>query len=129
MFNFYSNSGFLKLYEDAVQALDDYAGKQLPFDEAFLLEQLRQYAFVLTPRMCSRLEILLIMFLLLDPNLHYLNIGQKSPQVEEEMQNRWHIRLWAACALKANWKLTRQQGYGSVTRVQIEGCDQELMLW
>jgi hypothetical protein len=73
MFNFYSNSGFLKLYEDAVQALDDYAGKQLPFDEAFLLEQLRQYAFVLTPRMWSRLEILLIMFLLLDPNLHYLN--------------------------------------------------------
>lgn len=88
LFNFYSNPGFLKLHEDAVQALDDYAGKQLPFDEAFLLEQLRQYAFVLTPRMWSRLEILLIMFLLLDPNLHYLNIGQKSAQVEEEMQNR-----------------------------------------
>jgi hypothetical protein len=88
LFNFYDNVGFLKLHDDAVSAIDVYAGKQQPFDSAFLLEQLKEYAFVVTPRMWTGLEIALIMFLLLDPNLHYLNINQKNRAVQEETQNR-----------------------------------------
>ena len=86
LFNLYGNPGFMKLYDDAVEAVRNYEGKERPFDVAFLLEQLQAHAFILLPRMWSRLEILCVMFLLLDPKLYYLNINQKKGA--EEDQNR-----------------------------------------
>jgi hypothetical protein len=77
LFNFYNNIGFMKLYDDAVAALCGYGGKERPFDAKLLLKLLSQYAFVVTPRMWTKTEILCIMILLLDPSLHYFSINQK----------------------------------------------------
>ena len=86
LFNLYGNHGFMKLYDDAVEAVRNYEGKERPFDKDFLLKQLKAHAFILLPRMWSHLEILCVMFLLLDPKLYYLNINQKKGV--EENQNR-----------------------------------------
>ena len=86
LFNMYGNHGFMKLHEDAVEAVRNYEGKERPFDKAFLLKQLKAHAFILLPRMWSHLEILCVMFLLLDPKLYYLNINQK--RGVENDQNR-----------------------------------------
>jgi hypothetical protein len=39
LFNMYGNPGFMKLYEDAVEAVRKYEGKERPFDTAFLLDR------------------------------------------------------------------------------------------
>jgi hypothetical protein len=58
LFNFYNNIGFMKLYDDAVAALCDYDGKERPFDAKLLLKLLSQYAFVVTPRIWTKTEML-----------------------------------------------------------------------
>jgi hypothetical protein len=88
LFNFYGNVGFMTLFSEALEALENYGGKQDPFSLAFMFEQLRHFGFVLTPRMWSRLEIVLIMVLLLDPNLDYLHVNQKKQNLDEATQNR-----------------------------------------
>jgi hypothetical protein len=86
MLNFYSNPGFMKLYDDAIAALGNYDGRERPQSVQFLQQQLSQYGFVLTPRMWTRTDLLCIMILLLDPGLLYMNINQKKG--EESDQSR-----------------------------------------
>jgi hypothetical protein len=77
------------LYKEASKALDDYKGAELIQSRDFVVTNLRQYGFFITPRMWSKLEILLIMCILLDSSLVYQHVNQKtgSPRTEEK-QNR-----------------------------------------
>jgi hypothetical protein len=88
MCNFYQNDGFLRLWEKAEIAIAAYEGQEEPSTMTSLAKELNKFGFVLTPRMWTRCEIVLIMVLLLDPNLHYLNINQKKPGLNEDLQNR-----------------------------------------
>jgi len=88
MCNFYQNDGFLRLWEKAEIAIAAYEGQEEPSTMTSLAKELKKFGFVLTPRMWTRCEIVLIMVLLLDPNLHYLNINQKKPGLDEDLQNR-----------------------------------------
>jgi hypothetical protein len=85
----YSNPEFNVLYKEAVKALDDYNGAELIRSREFVESNLRQYGFFITPRMWSKLEILLIMCILLDSSLVYQHVNQKTgPERTEEKQNR-----------------------------------------
>ena len=85
----YSNPEFNVLYKEASKALDDYEGAELIRSRDFVVTNLRQYGFFITPRMWSKLEILLFMCILLDSSLVYQHVNQKtgSPRTEEK-QNR-----------------------------------------
>ena len=86
---FYGNSEFTVFYDGAVKALGEYQGKESIPTKAFVEQHLREYAFIITPRMWSRLEIILIMCILLDASLVYQSINQKTGhQSTERLQNR-----------------------------------------
>jgi hypothetical protein len=85
----YSNPEFNVLYKEASKALDDYKGAELIRSREFVETNLRQYGFFITPRMWSKLEILLIMCILLDSSLVYQHVNQKTGSARtEEKQNR-----------------------------------------
>ena len=86
---FYGNREFNVLYHGAVKALGEYQGGETIQTKAFVEEHLRKYAFIITPRMWSRLEIILIMCILLDASLVYQSINQKTGhESTEQFQNR-----------------------------------------
>lgn len=85
----YSNSEFNVLYKEAAKALDDYEGMEPIQTRAFVEQNLLLYGFIITPRMWSKLEILLIMCILLDSSLVYQSINQKTGSERTEVfQNR-----------------------------------------
>jgi hypothetical protein len=96
---FYSNTEFNVLYEEATKALDDYEGKEPIRIRAFVEQNLRSYGFIITPRMWSKFEILLIMCILLDSSLIYQSINQKTgPPRTEHFQNRYPRVLVMLCS-------------------------------
>jgi hypothetical protein len=84
--NLYDNNWFWKLHESATRALSQYEGKQDPVAFSVVLKQLKEFGFFLTPRMWTRLELLLLICILISSDLQYLHINQKIGQ--EETQNR-----------------------------------------
>ena len=88
MCNLYHNESFLRLLEKAEVALEAYEGQEQPSSMECLEQALKQFGFVLTPRMWTRCELVLIMVLLIDPNYCYQNINQKRPDLDENLQNR-----------------------------------------
>jgi len=84
--NFYGNRGFETFLQLALDASREYLGKQEPISAEDLAKELREFAFVLTPRMWTRLELLLIMFVIIDPSFDYFGINQKVG--DEPSQNR-----------------------------------------
>jgi hypothetical protein len=99
LFNFYSNASFLQVHEEALRSLDEYCGKETPMPPEKLQSMLRVYGFILTPRMWTRLELVCIMVLLLDPSLCYLSINQKCrSKEEEEFQNRFVVCVFTSRA-------------------------------
>ena len=95
----YANTEFNVLYENATIALKDYKGKEPIQIRAFVEENLRSYGFIITPRMWSKFEILLIMCILLDSSLVYASINQKTgPQRTEDFQNRYPRVLVMLCS-------------------------------
>jgi hypothetical protein len=76
----YHNSNYLKMVEDTLNELEDYAGPQpacLPYSKKFV-EMLEKYGFCVTPRMFSKSEILCIGITMLDTRHHFNRIEQKS---------------------------------------------------
>jgi hypothetical protein len=85
----YGNPEFNTLYDGAVNALAEYKGRETGQTKAFVQGHLRKYGFFITPRMWSKLEILLIMCVMLDTSLVYQSINQKTgPESTEHFQNR-----------------------------------------
>jgi hypothetical protein len=85
----YGNPEFNILYDGAVNALAEYKGRETGQTKAFVQGYLRKYGFFITPRMWSKLEILLIMCVLLDTSLVYQSINQKTGhESTEHFQNR-----------------------------------------
>jgi len=85
----YSNPEFNVLYSEASKALDDYKGTEPIKCRSFVEKNLCQYGFIITPRMWSKLEILLIMCILLDSSMVYQHINQKTgSDRQEQTQNR-----------------------------------------
>ena len=76
----YHNSNYLKMVEDTLKELEEYAGPQpacLPFSKTFV-EMLEKYGFCVTPRMFSKSEILCIGIAMLDTRHHFSRIEQKT---------------------------------------------------
>jgi hypothetical protein len=76
----YYNSNYLKMVEDTLKELEQYAGPQpacLPHSKT-LVEMLEKYGFCVTPRMFSKSEILCIGIAMLDTRHHFSRIEQKS---------------------------------------------------
>ena len=72
----YGNPEFNVLYHGAAKALGEYEGRENIQTKAFVEEHLRKYAFIITTRMWTKLEILLLMCILLDASLVYRSINQ-----------------------------------------------------
>jgi hypothetical protein len=76
----YHNSNYLKMVEDTLKELADYAGPQpacLPYSKNFV-DMLEKYGFCVTPRMFSKSEILCIGIAMLDTRHHFNRIEQKT---------------------------------------------------
>jgi len=83
---FYGNDSFNLLYSKAHTGLNSYEGKEDPMAKVTMLNLLKSKGFVLTPRMWTQYELLLLMIIILDPNFEYQSINQKKGS--EELQNR-----------------------------------------
>jgi hypothetical protein len=83
---FYGNDSFNLLYSKAHTGLNSYEGKEDPMAKVTMLKLLKSKGFVLTPRMWTQYELLLLMIIILDPNFEYQSINQKKGS--EELQNR-----------------------------------------
>jgi hypothetical protein len=53
----------------------------------FMVGKLRQFGFVISPRMWTKLELLMLMIIIMDPELLYMGIRQKDSKNERD-QNR-----------------------------------------
>jgi hypothetical protein len=87
LFALYGNIAFEKFYDDAVAALDSYEGKESPFTSEFVLHHLKTFAFILSPRMWLKAELLMLMCILVDKDLSFTAINQKDGK-DELRQNR-----------------------------------------
>jgi hypothetical protein len=96
LFNFYNNACFLFMLQEAEDAIRTYGGIESPILPEVMQELLRERGFVLTPRMWTKIELVCIMVLLIDPHLSYLGIEQKNLS---EKQNRYVtcVRYSRAC--------------------------------
>ena len=83
----YANQAFLEFLEIAQEALKTYEGKQSAYARQFMLKELKQFGFVVSPRMWSKLELLMLMVIILDPKMMYMGIRQKDRKDERD-QNR-----------------------------------------
>ena len=83
----YANQEFLEFLEIAQKALDTYEGKQSAYARQFMLKELKEFGFVVSPRMWSKLELLMLMVIILDPKMMYMGIRQKDRKDERD-QNR-----------------------------------------
>jgi hypothetical protein len=52
-----------------------------------MLQELKKFGFVVSPRMWTKLELLMLMVIILDPKLFYMGIRQKDRKDERD-QNR-----------------------------------------
>jgi hypothetical protein len=87
LFALYGNAAFEQLYYDAVAALDKYEGKQSPFTSVEVIHHLRTWGFMLSPRMWSKAELLMLMCIIMDKDLNFTPINQKDGK-DEVKQNR-----------------------------------------
>jgi hypothetical protein len=83
----YANQEFQEFLCIAQEALESYEGKQSPYQRKFMVQELKKFGFVITPRMWSKLELLMLMVIILDPKLMYMGIRQKDRKDERD-QNR-----------------------------------------
>jgi hypothetical protein len=83
----YANQEFQEFLAIAQEALETYEGKQSPHARTFVLRELKKFGFVVSPRMWSKLELLMLMVIILDPKLMYMGIRQKDRKDERD-QNR-----------------------------------------
>ncbi len=83
----YANQAFLHFLGIAQEALKTYQGKQSCYARKFMLKELKQFGFVVSPRMWSKLELLMLMVIILDPKMMYMGIRQKDRKDERD-QNR-----------------------------------------
>ena len=83
----YANQEFQEFLFIAQEALKSYEGKQSPYQRRVMLQELKNFGFVITPRMWSKLELLMLMVIILDPKLMYMGIRQKDRKDERD-QNR-----------------------------------------
>jgi hypothetical protein len=83
----YANQEFQEFLAIAQEALESYEGKQSPYQRQFMLQELKKFGFVVSPRMWSKLELLMLMVIILDPKLMYMGIRQKDRKDERD-QNR-----------------------------------------
>jgi hypothetical protein len=83
----YGNTEFLEFLATAQESLDSYAGKQEAYSRQVMVNNLRKFGFVISPRMWSKLELLMLMVIILDPKLMYMGIRQKDRKDERD-QNR-----------------------------------------
>ncbi|MFY7871309.1 MAG: hypothetical protein ACOVQL_02905 [Limnohabitans sp.] len=83
----YANQEFQEFLHIAQEALESYEGKQSPYQRKFMVQELKKFGFVITPRMWSKLELLMLMVIILDPKLMYMGIRQKDRKDERD-QNR-----------------------------------------
>jgi hypothetical protein len=83
----YANQEFQEFLGIAQEALESYEGKQSPYARTFMLRELKKFGFVVSPRMWSKLELLMLMVIILDPKLMYMGIRQKDRKDERD-QNR-----------------------------------------
>jgi len=83
----YGNTEFLEFLATAQESLDSYAGKQEAYSRQVMVNNLRKFGFVISPRMWSKQELLMLMVIILEPSLHYLGIRQKDRKDERD-QNR-----------------------------------------
>jgi len=83
----YGNAEFLEFLNVAVESLARYEGKEKSYPRKFMVDTLRQFGFVISPRMWTKLELLMLMVIILEPELQYMGIRQKDRQNERD-QNR-----------------------------------------
>ena len=83
----YANQVFQEFLNIAEEALQSYEGKQSPYKRQFMLQELKNFGFVVSPRMWTKLELLMLMVIILDPKLFYMGIRQKDRKDERD-QNR-----------------------------------------
>jgi hypothetical protein len=83
----YGNTEFLEFLATAQESLATYDGKQNAYSRQVMVNNLRKFGFVISPRMWSKLELLMLMVIILEPTLHYLGIRQKDRKDERD-QNR-----------------------------------------
>ena len=86
----YRENDYLLMVDETIDLLKHYSGRQILDDKDFdaLLEDLKTYGWVLSPRMWTREEIAVMCVILLDPNLRFNNILQKNDKKDEDRQNR-----------------------------------------
>lgn len=83
----YGNMEFLEFLAVALESLASYEGKQDAYARKFMVDNLRRFGFVISPRMWSKLELLMLMIIILEPDLYYMCIRQKDRKDERD-QNR-----------------------------------------
>jgi hypothetical protein len=83
----YANQEFMEFLAIAQEALEAYEGKQSAYARDFMLRELKKFGFVVSPRMWSKLELLMLMVIILDPTMKYMGIRQKDRKDERD-QNR-----------------------------------------
>ena len=83
----YGNAEFLVFLDVAVESLANYEGKENSYSRKFMVDKLRQFGFVISPRMWTKLELLMLMIIIMDPELLYMGIRQKDSKNERD-QNR-----------------------------------------
>jgi hypothetical protein len=88
LFLLYGNDAFKDLYERAVSALEQYKGQEAPHTSDHIRHHLTTFAFILSPRMWRKPELLMIMCILVDKDLQYTSINQKDTR-DEKCQNRY----------------------------------------
>jgi len=83
----YGNTEFLEFLATAQESLANYDGKQNAYSRQVMVSNLQKFGFVISPRMWSKLELLMLMVIILEPALHYMGIRQKDRKDERD-QNR-----------------------------------------
>ncbi len=83
----YANQEFQEFLNVAQEALKSYEGKRSPYKRQFMLQELKKFGFVVSPRMWTKLELLMLMVIILDPKLMYMGIREKDRKDERD-QNR-----------------------------------------
>jgi hypothetical protein len=87
----YHEKDFEVMVDETIGLLKQYSGRQILVDQDFavLHEHLKTYGWVLSPRMWTREEIVVMCVILLDPELMFNSILQKNiSEDEEKFQNR-----------------------------------------